>query len=163
MPNLTKSQKRGKARAEVETKRQGGILWTRTAPKNKDILLQPFDKDVLNAIEGKEDMFVREKEGTFYTITKDGMKVGITGFVHGSKKQPPFLTIGIIKKFRGKGFLAKAYKELARKHGFKRVYVDIEKKNKESIKAHAKTGFKVSTDDAGKNKFKTDIRMSKDY
>ena len=162
MPDLTKAQKRGKARAGVEAKRQGGILWTRAAPKNRDILLQPFDEDVLNAIEGKEHMFVREKEGTFYTITKDGTKVGITGFIHGSKKQPPFLTIGIIKKFRGKGFLGRAYKELARKHGFKRVYVDIEKRNKESIKAHEETGFKASTDDAGKRQFKTDVRMSKD-
>ena len=130
----------------------------------ESVTLTPFDKEVFNSIEGKEHMFLREKEGTFYTITDGDKNIGIVGFIHGTKNQPPFFTIGIVKEFRGEGFLPKAYKELAKKHGFKRAYVDIEKSNKVSIEAHKGFGFKLSIDDdAGKKQFKTDIRLSKEF
>ena len=42
--------------------------------------LTAFDKDVYNTIEGKEHMFLRKKEGIYYTIIHKNDKVGIVGF-----------------------------------------------------------------------------------
>jgi len=156
---MNKAQRRVKARATVGAKKQGGI-WK--APAKRDsVLLAPFSKDVYNSIEGKEHMFLREGEGTYYTIVSDSKKVGVVGFANGKKN--PFLTIGIIKKFRGKGILPKAYDALARKHRFRRVFIDVENTNKESIKAHKEFGFKPTTEKVDKKHYKTDIRMSKEF
>jgi len=153
------AQRRVKARAIMGARKQGGI-WK--APAKKDpVLLSPFDKEVYNSIEGKEHMFLREGEGTYYTIINSGKKVGIVGFANGKKN--PFLTIGIIKKFRGKGILPKAYGALARSHGLRKAYVDIENTNKKSLEAHRAFGFKPTTEKVDKKLYKTDVRMSKEF
>jgi len=129
----------------------------------ESITLMPFDRSVFNSIGGNEHMFLREKEGTFHTVVDNGENVGIVGFIHG--KEEPFLIVSIIKEFRGKGYLAKAYEALAKKYGFKKVYVDIEKTNKESIDSHKDFGFKelTASDEVDKKKFESDVRLSKDF
>ena len=131
--------------------------------ESKNISLLPFDREIFNAIEGKRHMFLREKEGTFYTISNNNNKIGIVGFVH--TEEAPFLIIGIIKEFRGQGFLIKAYEALVKKHNFKRVYSDIEKLNKTSIDAHKDIGFKELPEDeeVDKRLYSSDVRLYKDF
>lgn len=105
----------------------------------ESIKLQPFDNDVFNSIEGKEHMYLKKDKGTYYTIVDGDKKIGIVGFTN--TESEPFLQIGIIKEFRGKGYFEKAYNMLFSKHGFKIVYADIEKTNKKSIEAHEEMGF----------------------
>jgi len=125
------------------------------------ITLEVFDKDTFDAIEGKEHMFFRKGEGVYHTIVQNGKNVGTVGFTNG--RIDPFFTIGIIEEFRGKGILAKAYKLLASKHGFRRAYIDIENTNKKSIKAHKDFGFKPVIEKVDKKLYKTDVRMYKDF
>ena len=129
----------------------------------ESITLTPFDRDVFNSIEGNKHMFLREKEGTFHTVVDNVESIGIVGFIHG--KEEPFLIVGVVKEFRGKGYLAKAYEALAKKYGFKKVYVDIEKTNKESIDSHKAFGFKelTASDEVDKKKFESDMRLTRDF
>lgn len=127
----------------------------------ESISLSPFDREVFNSIEGKEHMFLREKEGTYYTFKDGNEDIGIVGFNNGT--DIPFLQIGIIKKHRGKGFLVKAYNMLAKKHNFKKVYVDIEQSNKKSIESHRDFGFKElpKIESVDKRYYPTDVRLYK--
>lgn len=142
----------------------------------EDIKLEPFNKKVYQSIEGRSHMFIGVKgnkvfskepdafmttDPISYTVVEDGKEVGIVGFDNGIEQ--PFLHIGIIKEFRGNGILDRAYKTLAKKHGFHRVYVDIEKSNPESVEAHKKAGFKPCTEKVDRKCYPGDIRMYKDY
>ena len=106
----------------------------------EDTELKPFDSEVFNSIEGKEHMYLKKDKGTYYTIVDGDDKIGIVGFTN--TEAEPFLQIGIIKEFRGKGYFEKAYNMLFSKHNFKTVYIDVEKSNKKSIDAHEEMGFK---------------------
>lgn len=135
--------------------------------ESKNVSLLPFDKEVFNAIDGKKHMFLpyylEKKEGTFYTISNNDNKIGIVGFVH--TEETPFLIVGIIKEFRGQGFLIKAYEALIKKHDFKKVYADVEKSNKTSIDAHKDIGFKPvpEGEEVDKRLYSTDIRLYKEF
>ena len=133
----------------------------------EEIVLEPFSKDIYSAIDGKEHMFIGSlkdimAKGTYHTITDGDKRVGVVGYENGKKE--PFATIGIIKEFRGKRYLAKAYKALAAKHGLKRIYIDVEASNKKSLEAHKAVGFKDIVDDVPRKRlYKTDVRMYKDF
>ena len=107
--------------------------------------------------------YLEKKEGTFYTISNDNNKIGIVGFVH--TEETPFLIVGIIKEFRGQGFLIKAYEALVEKHGFKKLYADVERKNKVSLEAHKDIGFKElpEGEKVDKRLYSTDIRLYKEF
>jgi len=127
------------------------------------LVLVTFDKDVFNAIEGKEHMYLREKEGTYYTMKVGDEPAGVIGF--SMSKGCPFLQIGIIKKFRKKGLFEKGIKALAKKHRFKKIYSDMEKTNKVSITAHEKFGFRPlkSSEEVERKHYSTDTRLVKEF
>jgi RimJ/RimL family protein N-acetyltransferase len=138
---------------------------------NEGLSFVPFDKDIFNAIEGKEKMYLKEKEGTYYTMVVDGEKVGIIGFAE--KGDYPFLQVGIIKEFRGQGYLELAVNELVKKHELKILYATIDKSNERSIKSISKLGFKPVPKEEevearkgrskGKQLHGTEIRLYKEF
>jgi len=53
-----------------------------------------------------------------------------------------FVQIALNEEYRGKGILNQAYKEMANKHGLKKLYASIRYDNPASMRSHLKAGFK---------------------
>jgi hypothetical protein len=46
------------------------------------------------------------------------------------------------EEYRGKGITPQAYKEIAKRHGLKKLYASIRHDNPQSMQSHLKAGFK---------------------
>lgn len=130
----------------------------------ENLELSSFDNKFMKTIKDYERMYLREKEGTYYTIIDDNKKIGIIGF-NTSRDNKPFLQIAIHQDYRNIGYFEKSIKTLVKKYKFKRVFSDISKKNKVAIEVHEKMGFERITDDINVDKrlYNVDIRMYKDF
>jgi len=100
------------------------------------VILKDYDPEFAKTVHGIKRI-TKQNPGTFHTIYYEGKPAGIIGYVGDS-----FGQIALNEKFRGKGILPKAYKELAKKHGLKKIYASIKHDNPESMASHLKAGFK---------------------
>jgi len=130
----------------------------------ENLELSSFDNKFMKTIKNYERMYLREKEGTYYTIIDNNKKIGVIGF-NTNKDSKPFLQIAIHQDYRNKGYFEKSIKMLVKKHKFKRLFSDISKNNQVAIEAHEKMGFNKMTDDIDIDKrlFNVDMRMYKDF
>jgi len=133
------------------------------------IELAPFDKDHLDALEGRREILFSEK-GVYYTILGDGKKAGIVGFLPAKfPERAGFVQIVIAPDHRGRGLVGAAEDLLARKHRLRVLYATIKNGNIASIRAHAKAGFVMMTEEElrgprSKGLLQADeLRMKKEY
>lgn len=111
--------------------------------KKTGLVLSKFSKSFLNTIQdnhwiGRTDnprLIIR-------TVRDNDIKVAIVGLYHTYSKYEFFLIIAIHHNFRGMGYLEKITDLISKKFKIRKLYATIKKKNKCSIKAHKKAGFK---------------------
>lgn len=105
------------------------------------IQLKEFDEFFFKSLKEHKEILILES-GFYYTIIKDGKKIGIVGFIPAKLKDSGFIQIIIAPEFRGQGFVKISEEALIKKHNLKIIYATIKKNNIASIRAHEKLGFK---------------------
>ena len=110
----------------------------------EEVILTNFDKEFFENIPEHTAVLIKES-GIYHTITVDGEKAGVVGYIpifDNEGNQLNFIQIILVSKFRGRGLVRLTEDLLAEKYKLKQLFATISTDNIPSIKAHLKSGFK---------------------
>lgn len=103
---------------------------------------------------------------TYFLMTHDGTPAGYAA-IQPQKNALLLSKLYVHRSFRGRGFARKTLvhiEKFAKKHLLQRIYLNVSKKNLDSISAYRKLGFRITSKvmiDIGNGFFMDDFRMSK--